>query len=84
VYDELVFTIIENIKELNLSYRVTKAVVLSRNSQGNSQEELKDRNEQELLEQQGAISYQVNNKNHQQYLNRIADFIEILLPQCHD
>jgi len=85
VYDELICTIIADIKQLNLTYRVVK----SQQDQASPAEEDEDA-AQAVTEFKGQflgsglITFQATNNSHQQYLKRLADFLEILVPHCRD
>lgn len=80
VYDELMLKIIEDIKQVNLSYRV---VTNSSSAIAEQQEEVKSQQLDVEAMQDGSgniICFEANNDNHQQYLKRLADFLEVFVP----
>ena len=82
VYNELLRALIEDIKEVNLTYRVSRV-----QKQEDDNEVLRGQEDEGLLghiDQDGIVVYRANNNNHQQYLKRLADFLELFLPHCHD
>ena len=84
VYNELMHALIEDIKEVNLTYRVSRA---QKQDDENELPPGQHRDDEDLLghiDQDGIVVYRANNNNHQQYLKRLADFLELFLPNCHD
>lgn len=84
MYDELIFTVFEDVKDLNLTYRVNVSSTNPKLQQASSIYVVSDQNEDDENGKSGLISYEANNNNHQQYLRRLADFLEIFVPSCHD
>jgi DNA-dependent protein kinase catalytic subunit len=80
VYDDLLRAIIEDIEGLNLKYEAKAAG--HRGEHSGLPEEGKEG--AGAAESSGLLVYQAHNDSHQQYLKRVADFLEVFVPQCHD
>lgn len=70
VYDELILKIVEDVREVDLSYRVVAADkqegdAASSDAPGNQ------------------VAFEANNEKHQQYLTRIADFLDVFVPKAN-
>ena len=84
VYDELISTIIEDIKDVNLTYRVSRARKEDDEAELPHGQRRDDEDVLGHIDPSGMIVFHANNNNHQQYLKRLADFLELFVPNCHD
>jgi hypothetical protein len=84
VYNELMRALIEDIKEVNLTYRVSRVLKQDNDNEVSGGHVQDDEGLLGHSDQDGVVVYRANNNNHQQYLTRLADFLEVFLPHCHD
>jgi hypothetical protein len=74
-------TIIEDLEQLNLNYDVKGA----RSQRDQAPASSQGAEEAKAAVEEASISvYQAHNDAHQQYLKRLADFLEVFLPKCHN